>query len=135
MLGEPDAWYRPRPWLRRACEEVCDAPKQASGRYAHEHRERPTEWPLDFATPSGWWVPVATNGDRKAQALAVWWTPPQRASSCCHRRAQTLTYPTWQLQHLREVRIPKPESLGWHTLTEAWKQVRDLDLLADARPR
>jgi len=77
----------------------------------------------------GWWVPVATDDDRKAKALAFWWNSTPARLLLLNRRATTLTYPTWQLQHLREVRIPKPESPGWRTLAEAWEQVRDLELL------
>ena len=46
-----------------------------------------------------------------------------------NRRAQKLTYPTWQLAHLREIRIPKPDSPAWTSLRDAFDQVCDTELL------
>ena len=46
-----------------------------------------------------------------------------------NRRAQMLTYPTWQLAHLREIRIPKPGNPAWDALTEAFDQACDIELL------
>ena len=69
------------------------------------------------------------DDDRRAQALALWWNATPARLLLMNRRAQTLTYPTWQLQHLKEVRIPKPESQAWDALAEAWEQVHDLEFL------
>ncbi len=46
-----------------------------------------------------------------------------------NRRAMTLTYPTWQLTHLREIRIPTPENPGWNALAAAYAEACDLELL------
>ena len=46
-----------------------------------------------------------------------------------NRRAQKLTYPTWQLAHLREIRIPKPGNPAWDSLRAAFDQVRETELL------
>ena len=46
-----------------------------------------------------------------------------------NRRAQTLTYPTWQLAHLREVLIPKPSNSAWADLKAAFDKTRQLELL------
>ncbi|MXW67666.1 MAG: N-6 DNA methylase [Gemmatimonadales bacterium] len=129
VLGEPDVWYRPRPGKERLAKRYAEQRSRllvamrmdtVSGRVNGLWTPRPA---------FGWWVPVATDDDRKAKALAVWWNSTPTRLQLLNRRATKLTYPTWQLQHLREVRIPKPESPGWHTLAEAWKQVRDLELL------
>ena len=46
-----------------------------------------------------------------------------------NRRGQKLTYPTWQLAHLREIRIPKPENPAWSRLRETFDEVCDAELL------
>ena len=129
MLGEPDVWYRPRPGKEHLAK-----------RYA-EHRSRllvamrmnTVSGRLNglwAPTPSfGWWVPVTADDDRIARALALWWNATPARLMLLNRRAQTLTYPTWQLQHLKEVRIPKPASPAWDALSEAWEEVHDAELL------
>ena len=129
VLGEPDVWYRPRPGKEGLAKRYAE---QRSRLLVAMRMNTVTGRLNGLWTPQpafGWWVPVATNDDRKAKALAVWWNSTPARLLLLNRRATTLTYPTWQLQHLRELRIPKPESPGWHTLAEAWKQVRDLELL------
>ena len=82
------------------------------------------------AKPSfGWWVPVAVPGEERQKALAAWWNSTPVRLMLLNRRAQKLTYPTWQLAHLREVRIPKPDSLAWESLRAAFDQVCDTELL------
>ena len=46
-----------------------------------------------------------------------------------NRRAQTLTYPTWQLEHLREIRIPREDNPAWRSLRVAFDQACDIELL------
>lgn len=129
MLGEPDAWYRPRRGKEGLAKKyathrsrllVAMRMNTVSGRLNGLWTSQPT---------FGWWVPVATNGHRKAQALAVWWNSTPARLQLLNRRAQTLTYPTWQLQHLREIRIPKPDNPGWESLAAAWVEVHDVELL------
>ena len=129
MLAEPDVWYRPRPdkehLARRYAERrsrllVAMRMNTVSGRLNG----------LWTRTPAfGWWVPVTADDDRRARALALWWNATPARLLLLNRRAQTLTYPTWQLQHLEEVRIPRPENPAWDTLAEAWEQVHDQQLL------
>ena len=45
------------------------------------------------------------------------------------RRAKKLTYPSWQLAHLREIRIPKPDNPAWASLRAAFDQVCNWELL------
>lgn len=78
----------------------------------------------------GWWVPVALDGDpAKGKALAVWWNSTPARLMLLNRRAKAMTYPTWQLQHLRQVRIPTPGNPAWDALADAWEAVRDIELL------
>ena len=46
-----------------------------------------------------------------------------------NRRGKTLTYPTWQVAHLREIRIPKPDNPAWSSLRDAFDRVCDQELL------
>ena len=77
----------------------------------------------------GWWVPVAVDNDRHGQALVAWWNSTPVRLMLLNRRAKKLTYPTWQLQHLREILIPTPDNPAWDALADAWEQVRDVELL------
>ena len=82
------------------------------------------------ARPSfGWWVPVAVPDERAAKALAAWWNSTPVRLMLLNRRAQKLTYPTWQLAHLREIRIPRPDNPAWTSLSEAFDQICDAELL------
>ncbi len=81
-------------------------------------------------TPSfGWWVPVAVDDDGRARALAVWWNSTPVRLMLLNRRARKLTYPTWQLRHLREIRVPEPANPAWDLLADAWKDVQNMELL------
>ena len=46
-----------------------------------------------------------------------------------NRRAQKLTYPTWQLAHLREIRVPTPQNPAWNSLKTAFEKVCNAELL------
>lgn len=46
-----------------------------------------------------------------------------------NRRAQKLSYPTWQLAHLREIRIPKPDNQLRDGLKAAFDQVCEREFL------
>ena len=82
------------------------------------------------AQPSfGWWVPIAVPDEDRQKALAIWWNSTPVRLMLLNRRAQTLTYPTWQLEHLREVRIPKEDNSAWDSLRSAFDQVCDRELL------
>jgi len=85
---------------------------------------------LRFATPSfGWWVPVAVPDEDAQKALAAWWNSTPVRLMLLNRRAQKLTYPTWQLAHLREIRVPKPDNPAWGSLRAAFDQACDTELL------
>ena len=125
----PDVGYVPRPGKEGLAE-----------RYARQRSRLLVAMRMDtiagrlnalWATSAsfGWWVPVAVDNDRQGQALAAWWNSTPARLMLLNRRAKKLTYPTWQLHHLREVRIPTPDNPGWDALADAWQQVRDLELL------
>ena len=81
-------------------------------------------------TPSfGWWVPVAVKDDDTAKALATWWNSTPARLMLLNRRARKLTYPMWQVAHLREIRIPKPENPAWQQLRDTFEQVKNIELL------
>ena len=77
----------------------------------------------------GWWVPVAVPEEDTAKALATWWNSTPVRLMLLNRRAQNLTYPTWQLAHLREIRIPKPDNPAWPALRAAFDAVCHTELL------
>ena len=129
LAGKPDVWYRPRPAKRGLAE-----------RYAAQkgHLLVPMRFDtvsgrltgLWSAKPSfGWWVPVAVPDEDEQKALAAWWNSTPVRVMLLNRRAQKLTYPTWQLAHLREIRIPNRANPGWSSLREAFDEVFDAELL------
>ena len=81
----------------------------------------------------GWWVPVVVPDVERQKALAAWWNSTPVRLMLLNRRAQKLTYPTWQLTHLEEIRMPKPDNPGWGSLRAAYDQVCDVELLPMSR--
>ena len=82
------------------------------------------------AQPSfGWWVPVSVEDEDCAKALAVWWNTTPVRLMLLNRRGKTLTYPVWQVAHLREIRIPTPNNGAWTSLRAAFDQVCRTELL------
>ena len=81
----------------------------------------------------GWWVPVAVEDDDTAKALAVWWNSTPARLTLLNRRARKLTYPIWQMTHLREIRIPKPANPAWTNLRDAFEQLKSVELLPMGR--
>ena len=73
-------------------------------------------------------MPVAVECEKRQKALAAWWNSTPVRLMLLNRRAQKLTYPTWQLAHLREIRIPKPDNAAWAALTDAFDRTCDLEL-------
>ena len=129
LRERPDVGYVPRPGKEGLAE-----------RYARQRSRLLVAMRMNTVTgrvnalwatsPSfGWWVPVAVGDDRQGRALAAWWNSTPVRLMLLNRRAKTLTYPTWQLQHLREVCIPTPDNPAWSALAHAWERVRDIELL------
>ena len=133
IWGEPDVWYIPRRQPRRKMErwiEESHAQKNhllvpmrlntVSGRLTGLWTEQPS---------FGWWVPVAVEDEDHAKALAVWWNTTPARLMLLNRRGKLLTYPTWQVAHLREIRIPTPNNGAWDSLRAAFDQVCRTELL------
>ena len=129
LSGEPDVWYQPKSERRG----LADRYAAQKGHLLVTMRLNTVSGRLTglwSAIPSfGWWVPVGVSDEDRQKALAVWWNSTPVRLMLLNRRAQTLTYPTWQLAHLREVRIPKPDNPAWFALRKAFDQVCDVELL------
>ena len=74
------------------------------------------------------WVPVSVKDRREAAALAVWWNSTPAIMMLLNRRSKKLTYPKWSLEHLREIRIPKPDSPGWSALYDTYSRMRGTEV-------
>ena len=129
MRGEPDVWYRPKNTKRSLAE-----------RYSRQRNHLLV--PMRFDTVSarltalwtqqpsfGWWVPVTANDEVTAKALAAWWNSTPARVMLLNRRGRKLTYPVWQLAHLREIGIPKPDNPAWGALKDAFDATCDEELL------
>ena len=129
ILGEPDVWYRPRVGkdslvqryrTRRSRLLVTMRVNTVSGRLSGLWTPQPS---------FGWWVPVAVPDEPSAKALAVWWNTTPVRLMLLNRRGKTLTYPTWQVAHLREIRIPRPDNPAWDSLRAAFDAVCNVEML------
>ena len=129
LSGKPDVWYRPRAAKRGLAE-----------RYRAQRSQLLVPMRLNTVTGRltalwtakasfGWWVPIHVSDETTAKALAVWLNSTPVRLMLLNRRAQTLTYPTWQLAHLREIRIPKPDNPAWASLKAAFDQACETELL------
>ena len=130
MSGEAEAWFRPRPEKVHLAERYWDQNGQilvairlntVSGRLTGLWTPQPSIGVQ--------WVPVAVNEEDKAKALAAWWNATPVRLMLLNRRTKTLTYPTWQVSHLREIRIPRPDNPAWHALKDAFDLTCDQELL------
>ena len=133
MLSEPDVWYVPRRRPRRNMDRWIELSRVQRSHLLVPMRLNTVSGRLTgvwTAQPSfGWWVPIAVPDEDRQKALAAWWNSTPVRLMLLNRRAQTLTYPTWQLAHLREIRIPRPDSPAWASLRTAFDQVCDRELL------
>ncbi len=129
MFAQPDAWYRPN----KGKEGLADRYRRRRSRLLVTMRLNTVSGRLTglwTAQPSfGWWVPVAVDDEFIAKALAAWWNATPARLMLLNRRGKTLTYPTWQVAHLREIRIPKPDNPAWQTLKDAFDQTCEMELL------
>ena len=129
MLGKPDVWYRPKTAKRNLADRYRTQRSQLlvpmrvdtiSGRLT-------ALWTAQASF--GWWVPIRVSNESTAKALAAWLNSTPVRLMLLNRRAQKLTYPTWQLAHLREIRIPKPDNPAWVRLKAAFDQTCRIELL------
>ena len=129
LEGEPDVWYRPRlgkerlaqrHWQKRSHLLIAMRHNTVSGRLT-------ATW--SPVASLGWWVPVGVHDQDQSKALTVWWNSTPTKLMLFNRRAKTLTYPMWQVAHLREIRVPKLDCPGWDALRAAYELVRHEEIL------
>ncbi|MDE0509389.1 MAG: DEAD/DEAH box helicase family protein [Gammaproteobacteria bacterium] len=129
MVGEPDVYYLARPDKRSLALKYANQKSHllvpmrlntVSGRLSGLWTEQ---------TSFGWWVPMAVDDEDIAKALATWWNSTPARLMLLNRRAKTLTYPTWQVAHLREIRIPKSDNPAWSSLRMAFDEACQLEML------
>ena len=129
MKGTNDVWYQPKPGKELLAERYLEQ----RNHLLLPFRFRTTNGRLTAVwtpTPSfGYWVPVDVEEEYTATALAAWCNSTPVRLMLLNRRARALTYPVWVLEHLREIRIPKPDSLAWNALAAAYTKACDLELL------
>ena len=129
MSGHNDVWYAAKLEKTRLAEKYLARRSQLllPMRFRTTNGRLTAVW---TPTPSfGWWVPVEISDERTGTALAAWCNSTPVRLMLMNRRARTLTYPVWQLEHLREIRIPKPDSPAWDALATAYTEACQLELL------
>ena len=133
ILGDPDVWYIPRRHPRRNMERWINSSRAKRGHLLIPMRFDTIAGRLTglwTEQPSfGWWVPISVNDVQTAKALAVWWNTTPVRLMLLNRRGKKLTYPTWQVAHLREILIPKSDNPAWHALRTAYDRVCDTEVL------
>ena len=129
IIGVSDVWYRP-----------ISGKDGLARRYSRQRTHLLVPMRFDTisgrltglwtAQPSfGWWVPVSVADEDRAKALAVWWNATPARLMLLNRRGRKLTYPIWQLAHLREIGIPGPDNPAWVSLRAAFDRVCNMELL------
>ena len=130
IQGESEAWFRPKSgkeslaakyWAQNGQMMVAIRLDTISGRLTGLWSPQPSIGVQ--------WVPVAVPEQPKAKALATWWNTTPVRLMLLNRRSKKLTYPTWQLAHLREMRIPRPDNPAWPALKSAFDLTCDEELL------
>ena len=129
LLAEPDVHYRPKA-AKRSLADRYEAQRShllvpmrldtISGRLTGLWTKQPS---------FGWWVPIAVEDEHTAKALAAWWNSTPVRLMLLNRRGRKLTYPVWQLTHLREIRIPRRDNPAWTSLKAAFDQACETELL------
>ena len=131
VYGEPESWHKPREgkiqlaaryWKQRSMLLVAQKFRTTNSRLAALYTDSPSI--------GNGWVPVGVKDERMAKALAVWWNSTPARMMLLNRRSKTLDYPQWSLEHLREIRIPKPDNHGWSALCEAYDKIYNKELLS-----
>ena len=131
LLGEPEATYCPKAGktglaakyaAQRSHLLIAMKMDTIAGRLSGLWTETPS-----FA----YWVPVGTNDDDTAKALTAWWNGTRARLMLMNRRARKLTYPKWQVAHLREIRRYRSDHSKAHLERRARKGANSSG--ADAR--
>ena len=129
IRGTPESYHRPKASKRKLAARYWGM--RSSLLVAIRFRtttSRLTAICADHPSVGKGWVPVSVRDEREAGALAVWWNSTPCMMMMLNRRSKTLDYPKWSLEHLREIRIPKPDNPGWQHLYETCRTVRDMEV-------
>lgn len=130
MCGEPEEWRCPkagkedlaeRYWQQRSHLLVAARCNVVSGRLT-------AVW-SPFPSVGSAWTPISVAKECQAKALAAWWNSTPVRLMLLNQRSKTLTYPSWSLAQLRQIRVPKPGISAWESLQDAFDQVSDIELL------
>ena len=134
LQATPDVFYRVKP-----------GKEKLAARYGRErnhllvamrydtHSGRLSGLWSDLSALGSNWVPVAVDDVATSKALAAWWNTTPVRLMLLNRRGKKLTYASWELAHLRQIRIPKPGNPGWDILARAYDRVCETELLPLAR--
>lgn len=136
MTGHPEAWrtakagkerLAARYWRQRSHLLVAQRYRTTTGRIT-------ALWTAEPAVGSGW-TPVAAGrcgspqGRERAKALTAWWNSTPVRLLLLNQRTRLLDYPSWSLTQLRQIAVPKPENPAWSSLTEAFRESCEMELL------
>ncbi len=126
----PDAWYKPLKTKKHLAEQHWE--KRSSLFIARRFRTTSTRMTAlysNIATFGTGYIHTSTKNKQEAKALSVWWNSTPVVMMLLNRRSKTLTYLAWSLDHLAEIRIPKPDNPAWDDLRTAYDKVCDMELL------
>ena len=130
MRGEPEDWRRPksgrenlaqRYWQQRSHLLVAARCNVVSGRLT-------AIW-SPIASVGSAWTPVSVSDEKHAKGLAAWWNSTPARLMLLNQRSKTLTYPSWSLAQLRQIRVPKPDNPAWNSLRDALDKACGIELL------
>ena len=128
--GMPESWHKPKQDKRRLAERYWgQKSKLLVAQRFRTTSSRLTALYADVPSVGKGWVPVAVKDEYTAKVLAVWWNSTPAIMMLLNRRSKILTYPKWSLEHLKEIRIPKPDNPGWSILYETYNKICDREIL------
>lgn len=134
IYGTPEYSRRPKPGQLKLAAK-CWAQRSnllVAARFRTTNGLLTALWTDQPSIGSGW-VPVQTRDEFSSKALAVWWNSTPVRLMLLNRRGKMLTYPSWSLEHLREIKIPKPDNPNWSALKKAYEKTRNTELLPMSR--
>ena len=134
IYGTPEYPRRPKPGQLKLAAK-CWAQRSnllVAARFRTTNRLLTALWTDQSSIGSGW-VPVQARDEFSSKALAVWWNSTPVRLMLLNRRGKKLTYPSWSLEHLREIKIPKSDNPNWVALKKAYEKTCNTELLPMGR--
>ena len=130
LLGEPDGFRRPKANKTQMAEKYMSMAGQflvSAGMNTHSG----VLTGLYSATPrvGNSWIPVRVENTHQGKALTAWWNSTPAWIMLLSRRASVLTFPSWSLQHLQDIRVPKLDDDRTQVLADAYNAVKNARLL------